>query len=601
MNNKIRIFLFAGGLLVILAGFFVSRFISNQKIAKEIPTITNTGFISKPVEIQINDAVELAKSKPSAKNLGALGMVYHSSANYSEASKCYQLAGSLDKHEWIWDYYNGYLNMELGNSNEVIENFARVLEINPGVNLAKYYLAEEYKNQRNYDSAEELFKEISKIQKTSVNQQTRKDHFPLSTYASFQLGRIYLDKKEYETAKNTLIEIIEKNKLFGPAYKLLGTIYNMEGDTVLGKKYTIRANDFINYTPPIDTLLDKIALMSRSELYLLKKIDESEDSFHADWGLQLVNQGLKYIPDNSYLLSKAIKIYLWKNMNEKATALIDKHLELIHGNYTEIKNTGIVFHQKGMYAEAKRYWSKALEIKSDEINVVENQAKCLWLTGNREEALNLLDKLVEDNPTNTDVLSEVTDLLFQFRQKEKGNLLLSRLKRMDPANPTAKRLTADIALEKKDTQTAVRMYEAAFKGNPKDAITINQLGEIYKYRQMWGKYIDLYRNALEYNQNNPDYLARLGEVYISCPDTTQIDLELGREYSERAFTHYNCPPKTLIAAGSHLAYAYARLGEMDLAKVTISQTVNIGRRQNIPEAEQKRLEVLYQAFQNLSD
>ena len=603
VKKKIKIIFYAVGIVILLLGIFIIRNVSNKKVSGKIPEIPVGGLITETVKEQISDALTDAKRKPSAKNIGYLGMVYHSSANYAEASQCYLLAGERDKSDWIWYYYNGHLNMELGNSDEIVENFSQVLKKNPDAFLAKYYLGEEYRNQRQYDLSIRLFNELTDIQsqKTSSIHQTRKDHFPLSTYASFQLGRIYFDKREMETARNTLQEIIRKNKLFGPAYKLLGTIYNMEGDTVLGKKYTIRANDFINYTPPVDTLLDKIALMSRSELFLLKKIDESEDSFHSDWGLQLVNQGLKYIPDNGYLVSKAIKVYLWKNMNDKAIALIDKHLELINGNYSEIKNTGTFLHQNGLYSAAIKHWTKALEIKSDELNVLENQAICLWATGKKEECLNFLDEIIEKNPRDTEILTRVTDLLFQFRQKEKAGLLLNKLQRIDPSNPTAKRLSADIALERKDINTAIKLYEAAFKGNPKDAKTISKLGGIYRNQQTWEQYIDLYINVLEFNPNNPDYLARLGEVYISCPDTALVDYEKGREYSERAFTHYNCPPQTLIAAGSHLAYAYARLGDMELAKITISQTINIGRSQNIPEAEQKRLEALYLAFKNLAD
>ncbi len=603
MNKKRKIVLITGIILIILVSVFTVRYISNSKIAREIPVVSENSLLSVPVKNQINQALTNAKRKPNASNLGTLGMVYHSSANYKEAAKCYQLAINQEKNEWIWNYYHGYLNMELGNSDAVIENFNQVLSINPDVYLAKYYLGEEYRNLREYELAENSFNDLSEVQnreKTS-NDKIRKDHFPLSTYASFQLGRIYFDQGENELARTTLHNLIQKNKLFGPAYKLLGTIYTMEGDTELGNKYTIRANDFINFSPPVDTLMDKIALMSRSELYLLKKIDEAEDSFHSDWALQLVNQGLKYIPENSYFVSKAIKIYLWKNQNEKAIALIDKHLELVKGDYSEIKNTGLFFHRKGLCTEAIKYWTKALEIKSDEISVIENHARCLWATGRKKEVIDFLNEILKNNPNDNEMLASITDQLFQYRETELANINLQKLKKADPKNPVAKRLSADIAMKNKDLKRAISLYESAFEGNPKDAKTIQKLGEIYKYQQLWRNYIRLYSNALDNNQNNPDYLATLGEVYISCPDTTLTDFEKGKEYSERAFTHYNCPPKTLIVAGTHLAYAYARLGDMKLANVTISQTVNIGRKQNIPEEEQKRLEVLHKAFQNLSN
>lgn len=602
MNNKRKIIITSVGIISVLAVFAAFQTISKRKITKNIPVVSENAMLLETVAEQIDEALTQARRRPNAENIGALGMVYHSSAHYAEASRCYELASKTDETSWIWNYYNGYLNVELGNSDVVVREFTEVLRKNPEAHLARYYLGEEYKNQRNYAEAGKHLKNLAENQqiKTPANQ-SRKDHFPLSTYASFQLGRLYFDKGEYGVAKKTLQETIAKYKLFGPAYKLLGTVYNMEGDTVSGKKFTIRANDFISFSPPVDTLLDKITLLSRSELYLLKKIDEAEDSFHSDWALQLVNQGMKFMPDNNYVVSKAIKIYLWKNQNDNAIRLIDRHMKLFEGNYSELKATAINFHQKGLFAEEMKYLEKALEIRSDEIMVLENQSGCLYVNRKKDEAFAMMDLLIEKYPDDVDVLARITDQLFQFNEREKAMQMLAKLKRMDPSNPTATRISASLALESKDVPAATKLLVASFRGNPKDEKTVRLLGDLYKNQKMWKNYIGMYQTALENSPNNPDFLDRLGEVFITCPDTTVVDYEKGRDYLERAFTHYNCPPQILIGAGSQLAYAYAKLGDMQLANVTISQTVNIGRRLNIPATEQRRLENLHRAFQNLSN
>jgi hypothetical protein len=118
---------------------------------------------------------------------------------------------------------------------------------------------------------------------------------------------------------------------------------------------------------------------------------------------------------------------------------------------------------------------------------------------------------------------------------------------------------------------------------------------------MWDKYIKLYSEANEYHLNNPDFLARLGEILISCPEPSLRNIEKGKYYTERAFTYYNCPPDILIAAGSHLAYAYSLLGEKQKAITTISQTINIGRRQNIPASQQAKLEEMLLVFRNMNN
>jgi hypothetical protein len=108
----------------------------------------------------------------------------------------------------------------------------------------------------------------------------------------------------------------------------------------------------VAFTSPVDTLADKLAALSRSELYLLKKIDEAERSIHSDWALKLVNQGMNYLPENKYLQSKAIKIYLWKRMNDKAIAIAERHILASSDDFTELKNTGMLFYQKSLHQQA---------------------------------------------------------------------------------------------------------------------------------------------------------------------------------------------------------------------------------------------------------
>ena len=598
-NKKLAIYI--TGVIGLTILILLVKFVFNSGSGNEIPEISNSQILSVPVQQQIAEAYKKAKRKPTTENLGMLGMVYHSSANYAEAAKCYELAISKDESDWIWNYYNGYLNMEMGKPDEAILNFKSVIEKNPATDLAWYYLGGEYTNMRKNELAEEAYGKITTIksQTSAANSTTRQGHFPLGTYANFELARIYFDTGRIELAEETLKELIRTSSLFGASYKLLGNIYNKTGKPDLGKKFTDRSNDLVNLSPPVDTLVDKLVLLSRSELYLLKKIDEAEKSFHSDWALKLVNHGLQYLPENKYLISKAIKIYLWKNLNEQAIEFTDKHIQLFQDDFTEIKNTGMFFYQKGLYTQAAKYWTKALELNPGETIIQQYLAKSLWATGNRQKSQEILNELIDKNLDNPEVLVDVTDLLIQFGEMEKANVYLTKLKKLAPSNPKAQRLSAEIAEINGETNKAIALYESSFKGNPQDVQTILNLGFIYRNQKMWGKYIGLYRKALEYHPNNPEFLSRLGEMLISCPEPSFRNIEEGREYAERTFTYYNCPPDLLIAAGSHLAYAYSLLGNKQKAITTISQTINIGRRQNIPASQQAKLETMLMAFQQM--
>lgn len=585
------------GLIILV---FLVRFISNNKIREKIPDISESPSLKGPVREQIIEVYKSANRNPSSENIGKLGMVYHSSANYAEAAQCYRLAAERKKADWKWNYYFGYLNMEMGNSEAAIENFTFVIEKNPQNYHAWYYLGEEYKNIRDNEMSEECYEVITR-QNTipNSNSSTRNDHFSIRTYALFKLARIYSETGQTDLAEKTLKNITESEYLFSSAYRLLGNIYLTNGDEILGKKFITRANDLVAFTAPVDTLADKIALLSRSELYLLKKIDEAERSIHSDWAMQLVENGLKYIPENRDLISKAIKIYLWKGLNEKAIALIERHLNLFAGEFIEIKNTGMLFYQKNLYPQAATYWEEALELKPGEVIIQLYLAQCLWATGEKQNAEDLLFEMINDNRQTPEVLADVTELLFEFGLKEMANEWLENLRHWAPQNAKVLRMSGEIVEQNGETTRAFSLYKASLANDPEDLRTIRKLGDMFMNQEMWKEYIFHYRQALEHHPNNPELLARLGEALINCPHPELKNVEEGKEFSERAFTHFNCPPDILVSSGSHLAFAYALTGNKPKALETITKTITIGRREKITQASQEKLENFYRMLQSI--
>ena len=264
MKNKRKVILYiAGGAIGLISIGLSLKFITNGRYVRRIPEISGSHALPGPVIDQISEARVKAKRNPSADNLGMLGMVYHSSANYEQAAACYKLAIERDDTKWIWSFYLGYLYTEMSESNSILKNFNRVIEINPEVYHAWYYCGEEYMNLREFDRAEKYFGEIRSIIKPNIsgNPSTREDRYPLGTYAMFQLSNIYFNTGRIDLAENTLKELIQANRTFGPGYRLLGNIYRTKGDIPLSDQYGAKANDLMAFSPPVDTLVDRLALI----------------------------------------------------------------------------------------------------------------------------------------------------------------------------------------------------------------------------------------------------------------------------------------------------------------------------------------------------
>src|SRR5512133_3302553 len=269
---------------LVITGFFVSGYFIKNSYAKRLPPLPDPSHMPGPVREQLSESLKRAEHNPYNDNLGNLGMAFHANAFYKEAAQCYELAIERKKSAWKWNYYLGLINNEMGESRSAVLNFKNALKGNPREGLAWFYLGKAFQNIGDIAEAEKAFDKIEiqpVIAKTGAN---RKDHFPLWVYAQFQKARVFSGSNRNENAEKILLQITKEYPSFGPAYRLLGSISK---DTRTAEKYAVRANDMTLYNEPVDSLVDRLSLISRSDRFLLKKIDEAEKGGYTDWELKL--------------------------------------------------------------------------------------------------------------------------------------------------------------------------------------------------------------------------------------------------------------------------------------------------------------------------
>jgi len=573
--------------LVILATVLVLiRFLAGNSYRSQIPVLSDLQHLSAPVNEQIASAYQKANRTPSAINLGMLGMVYHSSMHYEEAKVCYDLAIKKNPEDWIWNYYLGYLNQEMGNPTIAVRNYSKVIKSNPGVFLALYYEAGCYQKLGLSDSSELALKMIiSRMDKNDIIRTTsRYDYFPLVTYAMFDLARLYVSRGEADKAESTLMELIDYQRAFGPAYRLLGNIYSGKGNEALSKKYQVRANDLTISPSPVDTLIDKLSLLSRSDLYLLKRIDEAEKSVYPEYALKLVNHSLLYFPDNKYLLAKAIKLFVIRDSVKQALPYLGQHINYYKNDFNELKSVGDLLYNKGYYPQAHNHYSYAVKLKPDDSQVQSCIVICLLKEGKKEEARQRVITNLENNKTNPAAIADGVTLLFSVGDNANGVLWLSHLKKLSPSFPKGLQLEGMLAERGSKWNEAILKYTAAFNQDPTDMTTVRLLGNLLLKQKLWKDAIVCFRKALLYHPNEPYLLERLGTLLVTCEDKQLRDLDEGRDLSERAFIHTGSHSVTLISAGRSLAIAYAGLGDKKNAANVIRMTINLAEKENIPPA-----------------
>ncbi|MGD0755867.1 MAG: tetratricopeptide repeat protein [Bacteroidales bacterium] len=600
IKGKSPITYIAGAIFILVIILLLAKVIIGNTYRKQIPSLPDLISLSAPLKEQLLAAYKKTERNPSADNIGMMGMVYHSSTYYDKAVVCYKLAIKKDRKNWIWSYYLGYLNRELGDPNTALRNFTEVTKINPKIFLARYYEGECYQKMGLNDSAEIAFKSIiNRMDKNAVMRtSSRYDYFPLVTYSMYELARIYMTTEHADIAEKTLMEIIDYQKAFGPAYRLLGNVYSIKGDEPLSKRYLVRANDLTINPSPVDTLIDRLSLISRSEMYLLKKIDEAEKNVFPEYAMVLVNHSLTYIPENNYLIAKAIQLFLISDMGKKALPLLDRHINYFQNDFDELKKVGDLLYQKAFYSQAMKYYSKAIKLKQADSQVQSCMVICYTKEGKKQQALDLVNEKLDKNKTNPDALADGVTLLLNMGEKEKAISWLNKLMRISPSNTKGQKLKGMVLEQDGKLQEALYMYNLSFNGDPADLTTSRLFGNLLVRQKMWDKAISIFRKALEYHPNEPFLLERLGTLLVTCNDPKLRNIAEGRDFCERAFIHTASHSVTLISAGRSLAIAYAILGDKRNASNVIKMTINFARRENVPSSYLDDLRNLLQQISN---
>jgi len=550
-------------------------------VRDQIPPLPEKSSVSEPVYQQISYADRKARRIPSADRLGFLGMVCQSGMHYEQAAQCYRLAVSKRNSRWIWNYYLGYLDKEMGNTGEAVKNFTEVLKKDSLNNMALYYIGEGYQDMGLNDKAEAIFKRIADRPDNSISPSslTRKDYFTLRTYAMFQLSRIFLGTRRTDLAEQTLKDIIRNQSSFGPAYRLLGNTYKTKGDEALSSHFITRANELKNLTTPVDTLADRLSRISRSDLYLLKQIDEAEKNAYPVWAIELINNAIHYNPDNKYLISKAIKIFLLLDLHKYALPYMEKHMRYFGDDISEMKMVADLFMKKGLYSQSEKYFTLAVELQPDDIDSKLSIILCQGYVGLRKKALESLNELHQNNPDDLKVLTNGVYILLLLEEKELAKTYLNKLRSLYPENPKGRQLAGIISEQDGNTERALLLYEMSFKDDPEDLTTIHHLCDLLVKLNKWEKAIGYYSAALEYHPNEPYLQESLAMILVMCPDTRLRNINLGREYAERAFINKSSPGSTRISAGQALAEAYAMLGDRKNAYACINATIDLAKNQ----------------------
>lgn len=570
VSSKSKSILFLVGILACVS--------CNNEIKKRIPLVDNASIQSEVQKSFIQEAYDKAKSNLSSDNLGYLGMVYYSSNYYDEAKTCFDLALKVDEKKWEWSYYKGMIHMELGEAIDAKNSMRDAIGVKPNNWMAWYRLADIYRQMDSIPQAINALKKITSLSDsdTKIVSSLRSTYFPLQLHSKVLLSKIYMSEGNNVKAEQTLYQVISRFKSFGPAYKQLSILYANMQNTSLAKKYTDRANDLIVYNEPLDTLKDKLALMTRSETYVLKEIDNAMRGTDAKWSNEVLRKAIKNVPDSKYVISKAISQYLAKGTVNLALYHVDKHFDAFKDDYNEILNTGVKLADAGLKSEAKKYLKHAMTFGDLTAQNKANLAGIIFeKLGKEEEAKNIFESLIENNEANHRILEDALFFMLQTQNKKKAYTYYKQLKKVKPKSTGVYIYEAFLLEKSGNINKAINIYRKAFSVASKNKFLILKLQSLVLEKKDWKMAKSFFKEALKSNPNDSELQTYLGWLLVSYPDDKfkAQEIEEGIEFSERAFYNSNYKVHNKITAGRTLGVGYHLKGNDELATYYLNRTI----------------------------
>lgn len=563
---------------VILLTVLVFLNFPRSSSGKMLPSTPEKAGLSIPLRHQIYSTIRKAKRNASSGNIGNLALVYFSAGYSDKAMDCFRISANIDTAGWLWNYYLGYMNARNGQSEQALANFMKVAEKSPENTLALFYMGEALQNLGRTDEAISILRKVEHSP-YSVKDTLREKSYPLSVYAEFSLARIYSNIDKRDSAEVILARLLDRDDTFGPAYRLMGNIYSENGDSASSKEFKIRANDFIGYEPPADELIDRIALISRSETYLLKEIDDAVSSLNFKWELKLFDQALKYCAESKFIISKVVIGYLYLGIGEKSLPYLEKHIAWFSDEFNELLHIATLLFDQGFRDYAMKYLDRAEEQSPGEPRLVH------WLEerGMYEKAINLLNRQLQDHPGDLTVLSNAVSLYVKMGLPNNAEEYLRLMEVKNPESASTRIASARIAEAEKRIDDAIIDYTQALASEDKDLSTIVRLASLYARRKDWNNEIKNLKLGLETFPNEPILLQTLGNILISCPDQKYLSLNEGIKYTIRAFTSYRSFVVTKVSAGKDLIRAYGIIGDMKKANEYLNRTIQLIRKNRMSE------------------
>ena len=246
---------------------------------------------------------------------GARGMAHHANLRYDQALAEYARASALDGANWRWSYYRALVHLERGDAARAAEALRAVVAAEPGQALAWWRLGEAEFKQARYDEAD-------------------------AAYARAEADAVVSAHARRGRAR---IAVARTGSMDSPA----------RGD---GRR---------TYTPPRDPLVDELATLSTSSVFLIRQAAATDIAQDPAYREQLVRRALEVDPDNPDVVYEMGAVLQQLRRPADALPFFTRHLDLVEDDQQTLVQIGKCYSDLGQLDEAEATLRRAVSLRDD--------------------------------------------------------------------------------------------------------------------------------------------------------------------------------------------------------------------------------------------
>jgi len=185
-----------------------------------------------------------------------------------------------------WPYFLAVVREATGSSEAMVDLLRTVLRLSPNYLPARVKLADLLLKQGDQTSAEQEYKLCL-------------DQSPREAYALLGLGRVAVEREQWQQAEGYLGQAVKTDPSLGVAHRLLATVYDTQGDPDRAAMSRARAQRCGRFRTMPDPWMERLDGLCYDPMYLMVRSDAAQQIGDAKKSLELLYRAVEVAPNDA--------------------------------------------------------------------------------------------------------------------------------------------------------------------------------------------------------------------------------------------------------------------------------------------------------------